>query len=331
MSQAHRCFGASGLSLLLVCWALDLKMLVPFFIGGKQKKEKNMSLIFSYRAKDTNGKYRDGTIGAENQRDVIKKLREQGFFVISVKEQKPYETEKFINKTRSLLSNPSKRKQLISPIVIVFIIFGIGFYIFKGSKTELKNIRKSEIPVDTTKTELKNKISKIVIDKPKTEPKIIKKPEILIDKTKFDSIYRVTMEIRGTIKVGVSYNDLFKLIQKLSAEIEIARGRVSTYEKQELLKLYEGVLACYEDSLTLWEAIIKYSLDYGGGIIPIENKMIIPLLEPIFNRYNIEKERYKHVHSKGYSYMVSKSAVQKIWNEADKKADEANNVLNKYK
>ena len=35
MSQAHKCFGASGLSLLLGSWALDLKMLVPFLFGAK--------------------------------------------------------------------------------------------------------------------------------------------------------------------------------------------------------------------------------------------------------------------------------------------------------
>ncbi|GEM_PF-4346447 len=35
MSQAHKCFGASGLSLLPNRWALDLKMLVPFFICKK--------------------------------------------------------------------------------------------------------------------------------------------------------------------------------------------------------------------------------------------------------------------------------------------------------
>jgi len=31
MSQARECFGASGLSLLLGSWALDLKMLALFY------------------------------------------------------------------------------------------------------------------------------------------------------------------------------------------------------------------------------------------------------------------------------------------------------------
>lgn len=37
MSQAHKCFGASGLSLLPNRWALDLKTLVPFLLGGGQE------------------------------------------------------------------------------------------------------------------------------------------------------------------------------------------------------------------------------------------------------------------------------------------------------
>ena len=46
-----------------------------------------MKYIFSYHAKDANGKYRDGTIQAENQGDAVKKLKEQeqGLFIISVK------------------------------------------------------------------------------------------------------------------------------------------------------------------------------------------------------------------------------------------------------
>ncbi len=44
----------------------------------------------------------------------------------------------------------AKRRQLISLIVIVFIIFGISFYI--GSKTEFKNIKTSKIAIDKTKS-----------------------------------------------------------------------------------------------------------------------------------------------------------------------------------
>ena len=41
MSQAHECFGAGGLSLLLNGWALGLKMLAPFFIGWQARKEES--------------------------------------------------------------------------------------------------------------------------------------------------------------------------------------------------------------------------------------------------------------------------------------------------
>jgi len=40
MSQARECFGAGGLSLLLTSWALDLKMLAPFYLGHGERNEK---------------------------------------------------------------------------------------------------------------------------------------------------------------------------------------------------------------------------------------------------------------------------------------------------
>ena len=39
MSRARVCSGASGLSLLLRRWALGLKMLAPFYFGGRQEEK----------------------------------------------------------------------------------------------------------------------------------------------------------------------------------------------------------------------------------------------------------------------------------------------------
>ena len=52
MSQARKCFGASGLSFLLCSWTLDLKMLVPFYLGAKHKKVQDEKIIRTYN--DTN-------------------------------------------------------------------------------------------------------------------------------------------------------------------------------------------------------------------------------------------------------------------------------------
>ena len=47
MSQARKCFGASGLSLLLDSWALDLKMLALFVWGSKKERNMVMNKICS--------------------------------------------------------------------------------------------------------------------------------------------------------------------------------------------------------------------------------------------------------------------------------------------
>ena len=45
MSQARECFGAGGLSLLLRRWALDLKMLAPFYLGQEDCDEFKMKPV----------------------------------------------------------------------------------------------------------------------------------------------------------------------------------------------------------------------------------------------------------------------------------------------
>ena len=46
MSRARKCFGASGLSLLLASWAGELKMLALFLLGTQAKEEyEKMSIL----------------------------------------------------------------------------------------------------------------------------------------------------------------------------------------------------------------------------------------------------------------------------------------------
>jgi hypothetical protein len=45
MSQAHKCFGAGGLSFLLASWTLDLKMLAPFILGKQGDANMETTVI----------------------------------------------------------------------------------------------------------------------------------------------------------------------------------------------------------------------------------------------------------------------------------------------
>ncbi|MCX5696831.1 MAG: zinc ribbon domain-containing protein [Candidatus Omnitrophica bacterium] len=62
-----------------------------------------MSLIFEYRARDAKGIGKDGTIEARDEEDAVKKLQEQGLFVISI--------EKTEGREKGPVDMPAEEKQ----------------------------------------------------------------------------------------------------------------------------------------------------------------------------------------------------------------------------
>jgi hypothetical protein len=140
--------------------------------------------------------------------------------------------------------------------------------------------------------------------------------KLSVEINKFDPLYRATKEIEGTIKVGISYNDLHALVQKLSIEIEIARDRVTTEEEFNILNYYIEIFNCYQDSLTLWHAIIQYQLDGGG--IPRQNVAIKPMLDPLVKKYGIKTEivQMDGQHKGYYYYYIKQEESQRPWSKA---------------
>ena len=145
-------------------------------------------------------------------------------------------------------------------------------------------------------------------------------------KNKFKGIYSITKKIKGTIKIGIDHADLYKLIQEMSSEIEQVRDIADTNNEKEILYLYESSLKCYYDSLTLWQAIIEHNLNDKSKILPIKNKMIMDSLEPILDKYKIEKVPVV-IHVKGEFYVIPKASLTYIWEEAGKYADAANSIV----
>jgi len=143
-----------------------------------------------------------------------------------------------------------------------------------------------------------------------------------IDKKKFDSVYRITKEIDGATKVGIAYLNFGELLRKFSSEIEITKDKISTKQEKDFLVLYENVLECYQDSLTLWKNIIDYHIDEAGGqIVGVHG--VIESLTPIFTKYNIVLE-----HDDVYRVdFIPKTSLEQIWGEAAKKSNEANDIF----
>ena len=82
-----------------------------------------MSPIFTYHAKDKNGKYQDGKIDALNKNDAIDTLEAQGLYVVSIKEGINIITK---GEEKSELSN--KKPLLVLGGIIVFVIAIITFW-----------------------------------------------------------------------------------------------------------------------------------------------------------------------------------------------------------
>jgi tetratricopeptide (TPR) repeat protein len=130
----------------------------------------------------------------------------------------------------------------------------------------------------------------------------------------FDSVYHATKEIEGACKVGVNYADFPKVLRNFSSEIQIARDKVNTNDEKDLLMLYEKVLDCYQDSLTLWDSIIG---------LTIGKSEVLKSIMPILTRYNIIVE-YDAEHDID---IIPKASVEKIWLEASGKANIVNEVF----
>lgn len=142
-----------------------------------------------------------------------------------------------------------------------------------------------------------------------------------IDKTKFASLYSTTKEIEGATKVGIAYLNFAELLRKFSSEIEKVKDKASTSQEKELLVLYEKVLECYQDSLTLWKSIIDYHIDETGEQV-LGGHGVIESLRPLLMKYHIETER-DPVYSVDY---IPQLSLQKIWQEASDNANKANDI-----
>ena len=153
-----------------------------------------------------------------------------------------------------------------------------------------------------------------------------KSQKVLINKIRFDLTYRVAKEIEGAIKIGVAYKDFAKLVRKFSTEVKIAKDKIVTEEEQELLTQYENALSCYEDSLTLWKAIIYHHVDNSWRTQPADEDLLRSL-KPMLSKYGIEiQEGYSKV-SKRYHPILPKSSIEKIWIGAEKRVHKANKIL----
>lgn len=143
-----------------------------------------------------------------------------------------------------------------------------------------------------------------------------------------ESLYRSAKAIIGATSVGVNYQKFGELLQGLATEISIVKDKKLRENEQELLKLYEEAMRCYEDSMILWRAMIKYDVDNPGRMDYADMKMLLAL-QPMLARYGLElkiDERASKFMNFTF-YILPKNSLQFIWGEAHKKIEQADKIL----
>jgi len=138
--------------------------------------------------------------------------------------------------------------------------------------------------------------------------------------TKFSAVYRSVKTTQAALQVGVNYNGLGELIQKMATEISIVEDKAKSKEDKEILNEYRKITNMYKDSLKAWGiAIFQRSdskhlpYDLPEGWLYINDD-----LRPIISMYTIKTTEHKQQIKGGGTYqMVEANDVRQIiWAQA---------------
>ena len=88
----------------------------------------------------------------------------------------------------------------------------------------------------------------------------------VMDESRLDGVNRAATEVQGATVVGVSYQDFSGKVQKLAAEILLARDKFSGSSNRSLAN-YSAVTEAYSQSLSLWGTAIRVGNTSSSEIV----------------------------------------------------------------
>ncbi|MDD4893919.1 MAG: hypothetical protein PHW54_01215 [Candidatus Omnitrophica bacterium] len=149
-----------------------------------------------------------------------------------------------------------------------------------------------------------------------------------IEKNKFEETYRAAKTIVSAANVGVNFMKFNELVQNLAIELSILKDKKLTGAEEKISELYNKALKMYEDSLILWDAMIKHDVDNPSRMDYTDMKVLLAL-RPLLSQYGIElivDERLSKLMNFSF-YIIPKNSLQLIWNKAQEEIDQANRLL----
>lgn len=249
-------------------------------------------MLFKYHVKNQSGTDSYGEVEGVSENEVLNKLHKQGLIVISL--------EKLIPNSRM-----SEKNHMVKFIFLTVGIFMIGsaplYFMLRSKGTNNRSVQ------DVSKKG---------------------NPVINIEKNKFEGVYRAAKTIASAANVGVNFMKFNELLQNFETELSILKDKKLTGEEEKISELYGQASKMYEDSLTLWDAMIKYDVDNPSRMDYADMKVLLAL-RPLLAQYGIElkmDERLSKFMNFSF-YILPKNSLQLIWSKAQEEIDQANRFL----
>ncbi|MDP2924202.1 MAG: hypothetical protein Q8O30_10870 [Candidatus Omnitrophota bacterium] len=150
-----------------------------------------------------------------------------------------------------------------------------------------------------------------------------------IKKNKFEGVYRAAKTIVSAVNVGVNFMKFNELVQNFETELSILKDKKLTGAEERISELYDQASKMYEDSLALWDAMIRHNVDKPGHMTGTDKRILLALL-PMLAKYGIEvktEETFSERWGKSTIYFLPKNSLQLIWSKAQEEIDQANKFL----
>jgi hypothetical protein len=126
------------------------------------------------------------------------------------------------------------------------------------------------------------------------------------------AVHSAASDIQGALSVGVTFGQFGEKLQKLAAEILMARDKGATPKK---LEQYEEALQIYKDSYALWEDKIQHPFYYDQW-----GDQHSPVLSELAERYRVTIPTTPSQYDKAKAY---NDVSQTLWKKAEELADAA--------
>ncbi len=145
-----------------------------------------------------------------------------------------------------------------------------------------------------------------------------------IDKNKFQNANDAAKTLERSVAAGIAYQDLGKLLQRLSDEVTILDNTVDSRQERELAAEYSVLLGMYEDGLLL----MRYQGEFSGhNFVPPGRIYVGQDVEPIVTKYRIETESHVFGPTHQTWKSISADSIRIIWYNAGQQLKKVDALL----